>query len=194
LPKRRIKEEKPKKKLGKKELLVAPVAMGAATFVALVIIPIFAPPPDPTQVCLREHNMETFQLYPIIEVVVDGEPHLLPDDVGRQPRDGEECLRPIHTDETGNLVHIEYIRPIRFTLEHFMTIYNVSDTIDVVDNSSGTQVRYTLNLPDYDIEYSYFSEEGEFTRVAQLSDMPAFPQDNTMVSRIELTSRLFPLR
>jgi len=40
LPKRKIKEEKPKKRLGKKELLIAPVAMGAATLIALVVIPL----------------------------------------------------------------------------------------------------------------------------------------------------------
>ncbi|MFL6484182.1 MAG: hypothetical protein ACJ70Z_05655, partial [Nitrososphaera sp.] len=72
MPKRRIKEEKPKKKLGKKELLIAPIAVGAMTLISLVIIPTFAPPPSPTQVCLKAHNVESFQLYPRIQVVVDG--------------------------------------------------------------------------------------------------------------------------
>jgi hypothetical protein len=189
LPKRRIKEEKPKKKLGKKELLIAPIAMGAATLLALVIIPNFAPPPNPTQVCLREHNVESFQLYPRIEVVVDGKQMMLPDNVGRQPKDGQECLRPIHTDEVGNVVHIEYIRPIRFTLSDFMTIYNMSNAINVVDNSTGRDIVHTLNLTNYNIEYSYFSEAGEFTKVARPSDMPPFPQDNKLVARVDLTSK-----
>jgi hypothetical protein len=189
LPKRRIKEEKPKKKLGKKELLIAPIAMGAATLIALVIIPNFAPPPNPTQVCLREHNIESFQLYPRIEVVVDGKQQMLPDNVGRQPKDGQECLRPIHTDEIGNVVHIEYIRPIRFTLGDFMNIYNMSNTINVVGNSTGTDIVQTLNLTNYNIEYSYFSEAGEFTTVPRAADTPAFPQDNSMVARIKLTSK-----
>jgi hypothetical protein len=189
LPKRRIKEEKPKRKLGKKELLIAPVAMGAATLVALVIIPTFAPPPDPAQVCLKEgqHNIESFQLYPRIEVIVDGKQMMLPDNVGRQPRDGQDCIRPIHTDEVGNVVHIEYIRPIRFTLGDFMSIYNMSNAINVVDNSTGTV--QTLNLTNYNIGYSYFSEAGEFTKVAKPSDMPPFPQDNRLVARIDLTSK-----
>jgi hypothetical protein len=191
LPKRRIKEEKPKRKVGKKELLIAPVAMGAATLVALVIIPTFAPPPNPAQVCLKEgqHNIESFQLYPRIEVIVDGKQMMLPDNVGKQPKDGQECLRPIHTDEVGNVVHIEYVRPIRFTLGDFMSIYNMSNAINVVDNSTGTGVVQTLNLPNYNIEYSYFSEAGEFTEVARPSDMPPFPQDNKIVARVNLTSK-----
>jgi hypothetical protein len=189
LPKRRIKEEKPKKKLGKKELLIAPVAMGAMTLISLVIIPNFSPPPAPTEVCLKAHNVESFQLHPRIEVVVNGKQHTLPDNVGRQPKDGQECIRPLHTDEAGNVVHIEYIRPIRFTLADFMKIYNMSNTIDVVDNTTGTDVLQTLNLTNYNIEYSYFSEAGQFTKVARPSDMPPFPQDNKMVARIDLTSK-----
>jgi hypothetical protein len=189
LPKRKIKEEKPKKRLGKKEMLIVPVAMGGATLVALVIIPLFAPPPDPTQVCLKEHNIESFQLHPRVEVIVDGKQMLLPADVGKQPKDGNECLRPIHTDEVGSVVHIEYIRPIRFTLGDFIRIYNVTNTIGVVDSSSGSNVVQTLNLADYNIEYSYFSEAGEFTKVAKPSDTPPFPSDNKMVARIELVSK-----
>jgi hypothetical protein len=191
LPKRKIKEEKPKKKLGKKELLIAPIAMGAATLVALVIIPTFAPPPNPTEVCLKEgqHNIETFQLHPRIEVIVDDKQLMLPDNVGKQPKDGEQCMRPIHTDQVGNVVHIEYIRPIKFTLADFMRIYNMSNAINVVDNSTGAQVINTLNLTNYNVGYSYFSETGEFTKVAKPSDTPAFPQNNEMVARIELTSK-----
>jgi hypothetical protein len=189
LPKRKIKEEKPKKRLGKKEMLIVPIAMGGATLVALVIIPLFAPPPDPTTVCLKEHNIESFQLNPRIEVIVDGRPMLLPDDVGKEPKNGNDCLRPLHTDEVGNVIHIEYIRPIRFTLGEFMRIYNVTDTVTVVDNSTGTNVEQVLNLTNYNIEYSYFSEAGEFTKVAKPSDTPPFPSDNRMVARVELISK-----
>jgi hypothetical protein len=189
LPKRKIKEEKPKKRLGKKELLIAPIAMGAATLIALVIIPAFAPPPNPANVCLKAHNIETFQLHPQVQVVVDGKPMLLPDDVGKQLKNGNDCLRPIHTDEVGNVLHIEYIRPIRFTMADFANIYNVTNTVTVVDNSTGTSVEQTLNLTNYDIQYSYFSEEGEFTKVAKPSDVPPFPSNNEMVARMELTSK-----
>ena len=189
MPKRRIKEEKPKRKLGKKEMLIPIIAMGATTLVGVVIIPSFAPPPPPTEVCLKAHNTESFQLYPRIEVVVDGKQQMLPDNVGRQPKDDQECIRPLHTDEAGNVVHIEYIRPIRLTLGDFMKIYNMSNTINVVNNSTGTDIVQTLNLTNYNIEYSYFSEAGQFTKVARPSDMPPFPQDNKMVARIDLTSK-----
>jgi hypothetical protein len=189
LPKRKIKEEKPKKRLGKKEMLIVPIAMGGATLLALVIIPLVAPMPDPTQVCLKGHNIESFQLHPRVEVIVDGKQMLLPDNIGRQPRDGKECLRPVHTDEVGTVIHIEYIRPIRFTLGDFMRVYNNTNAINVVDNSTGTNVVRSLNLTDYDIEYSYFSEAGEFTKVAKASDTPPFPSDNKMVARIVLVSK-----
>lgn len=189
MPKRKIKEEKPKRKLGKKEMLIVPVAMGGATLVALVIIPLFAPPPDPTGVCLKAHNIESFQLHPMVQVVVDGRHMLLPADVGKEPKNGQDCLRPIHTDEEGNVVHIEYIRPIRFTLGDFMRIYNNTNMISVVDNSTGTNVEQALNLTGYNIEYSYFSEAGEFTEVASAFDTPPFPANNQMVARIELVSK-----
>ena len=113
----------------------------------------------------------------------------LPDTVGRQLKDGQQCMRPIRTDEVGNVVHIEYIRPIRLTLGNFMEVYNLTNTFTVVDNSTGTNVEKTLNFSDYNIKYSYYSEAGEFTHVPSPYDTPAFPKDNNMVARIELTSK-----
>lgn len=189
MPKRKIKETKPARRLGKKELLIAPVAMGAATLVALVIIPALAPPPDPTGVCLKAHNVESFQLNPQIEVLVDGKAMMLPDGVGKEPnKQGLDCLRPIHTDQVGNVVHIEYIRPIRFNMADFMRIYSPDNsTINIVDGSSGTNVTEKLTLADYNVEYSYFSED-RFVKVSP-SEFPAFPADNMMVARIELTRK-----
>jgi hypothetical protein len=199
LPKRKIKEEKPKKRLGKKELLIVPIAMGGATLLALVIIPTFAPPPDPTQVCLKEHNIETFQLFPTVEVLVDGQAKMLPDGVGKEPKNGQDCLRPLHTDEAGNQIHIEYIRPIRFTMGDLMKIYSFDgQTITVADNSTGATQEQTLDLDDYSVQYSYFSAEEpdcDNTRedpdcyVIQndLSVFPPFTKD--MLARIELISK-----
>jgi hypothetical protein len=114
---------------------------------------------------------------------------LLPADVGKEPKGGVDCLRPLHTDEEGNIIHIEYIRPIRFTLGDFMAIYNVTNTIRAVDNSTGTNVEQEFDLTAYNIEYSYFSEAGEFTKVASPFDTPPFPSDNKMVARIELVPK-----
>lgn len=190
MPKRKIKEAKPTRRLGKKELLIVPIAMGGATLVALVIIPALAPPPAPWSICLKGHDIETFQLYPRVEVIVDDKVKLLPDNVGKQPNKDKDCLRPIHTDAVGNVIHIEYIRPVRFTMDDFMKVYSYDNsTITVVDNSTGSNITETLTLADYNIEYSYYSEEGKFTVVAKPSEVPPFPADNMMVARMELTSK-----
>ncbi|AIC17125.1 hypothetical protein [Nitrososphaera viennensis] len=187
MPKRKIKEEKPKKRLGKKEMLIIPIIMGGATLVALLATQLF-PPPDPTEVCLKNHNVETFQLFPRVEVIVDGQTMQLPDNVGKQPKDGQECLRPIHTDKVGNEVHIEYIRPVRLSMADFMRVYSYDNsTITVVNNSTGTNVEQVITLNDYNIQYSYFSEKNEFTSVPDLKSMPAFT--NEMVVRAELTHK-----
>ncbi|AIF83171.1 hypothetical protein NTE_01098 [Candidatus Nitrososphaera evergladensis SR1] len=187
MPKRKIKEEKPKKRLGKKEMLIIPIIMGGATLVALLLTQLY-PPPPPWQVCLKNHNVETFQLFPRIEVMVDGQPMQLPDNVGHQPKDGQECLRPIHTDKVGNDVHIEYIRPVKLSMVDFMRIYSYDNrTITVVSNSTGSNVDQVLTLNDYNVQYSYFSEKNEFTKVPDIKDVPVFTKE--MVVRMELTHK-----
>ena len=188
MPKRKIKEEKPKKRLGRKEVLVIPIIMGGATLVALLVSQLF-PPPDPLTVCLKNHNVEQFQLYPRVEVTVDGKAMMLPDGIGKQPNaKGEDCLRPRHTDKVGNELHIEYIRPIKFTMADFMRIYAYNNsTITVVNNSTGANVDQVVNLHDYNIQYSYFSEKNEFTKVPTARDVPPFTKE--MVVRADLTHK-----
>jgi hypothetical protein len=187
MPKRKAKEEKPPKRLGKKEVLIPPIAMGASLLVALVIIPHFAPPPIPTKICLKSQNADQFSLYPLVQVFVDGKQNFLPAGVGNSTVNGKECLHVIHTDVAGSRIHIEYIRPIRLTMADFMKIYSPDNkTISVVDNSSGIPYTKTLSLANYDIHYSYYSEKGEFTKVNKLNDFPPFV--NNMVARIELSS------
>jgi hypothetical protein len=186
MPKRKVKEEKPRKRLGKKELLIPPAAMGISLLVTLVIIPQVAPPPLPLEVCLKGHNVDTFSIHPTVEVLVDGNLKQFPSGVGNETIDGKECLRPIHTDAQGNIVHIEYVRPIRLTLGDFMKIYSPDNmTISVMDNTSA--LSQNLNLKDYDIRYSYYSDDGKFTIVTNPFNVPPF-RDN-MVVRIELTSK-----
>ena len=188
MPKRKVKEEKPKKRLGKKELLIPPAAMGASLLVTLVIIPLFAPPPSPLDVCLKGHNVDSFSIHPRVEVMVDGELKSLPAGIGNDTVDGKECLRTIHTDTQGNTIHIEYVRPIRLTLGDFMNLYSTDNsTIRTIDNSTGPMSDRSLRLGDYDISYSYYSENNEFTHVKNASDVPPF-RDN-MLTRIELNSK-----
>jgi len=190
VPKRKIKEEKPRKKLGRKEVLIIPIIMGGATLAALLVSQLF-PPPDPFQVCLKNHDVETFQLFPRVEMVVDGKPMLLPDGIGKAPNDkGQDCIRPMHTDAVGNTVHIEYIRPIKFSMADFMRLltYGRSDkTVTLLDNSTGTPEPRMVNLDDYNIQYSYFSEKNEFTKVPSIKDVPPFSKE--MVVRAELTHK-----
>ncbi len=187
MPKRKVKEEKPPKRLGKKEVLIPPIAMGASLLVALVVIPHFAPPPIPTKICLKSQNADQFNLYPVVQVFVNGKQNFLPAGVGNSTVNGKECLHVIHTDGAGSRIHIEYIRPIRLTMADFMKIYSPDNkTIRLVDNSSGIPQTKNLSLLNYNIHYSYYSEKGEFTKVNRASDFPPFV--NNMVARIELSS------
>jgi hypothetical protein len=112
----------------------------------------------------------------------------MPDDVGKNSKDGKECLRVIRTDAVGDVLHIQYIRPIRLTIDDFMKIYSYDNrTISVIDNSTGTPKKEILTLKDFNIDYSYFSEKGEFTRVTKPSDIPPFTND--LVVRIQLRSK-----
>lgn len=187
MPKRKVKEDKPKKKLGKKQILLPPIAAGGATLIGLLIMH-FIPTPSVLGVCLRADSVNTFNVYSRIEIIVDGHTKLLPNDVGKQPKSGTECLRVIHTDKIGDLIHIQYVRPIRLTMQDFMKIYSYDNkTITVIDNSTRNMERQTLMLKNYNIQYSYFSEKGEFTMVGSPSKFPPFT--NNLLVRLELTSK-----
>jgi len=171
-------------------MLIAPIAIGASMLVTFIIIPTFVPPPHPTDVCLKALNKETFQLFPRIQIFVDGHQKWLPDNVGRLPLNGKDCVRSIRTDQVGDVVHVEYVRPIRLTLDDFMNVYtNHTSMITVVDNSTTPAQLQTLNLTNYNIKYSYYSEQGNFVYVGKPSETPAFPSDNKLVDRIELASK-----
>jgi hypothetical protein len=132
-----MKEEKPKKRISKKQILIPPIAIGAATLAGMLIMQLIPLPPV-WDVCLKAYIVDTFTVHPTVEVVVDGQPMLLPDYVGKEPKDGKECLRVIHTDELGNKVHIQYVRPVRLTMEDFLKVYSTDNkTITVFDNVTG---------------------------------------------------------
>lgn len=179
-----MKEEKPKKRVSKTQILIPPIAIGAATLAGLLIMQLIPPPPV-LDICLKAHNVDTFNVHPTVEVVVDGHPKLLPDDIGKQPKDGKECLKVIHTDEIGNKLHIQYVRPIRLTMGDFLKVYSTDNkTISVFDNTTGVPAEQLVNLGEYSPRYSYYSERAEFTSVQNASAMPPFTDD--MVVRYEL--------
>ncbi len=187
MPKRRFKPTKPTKKIGKKQLLLPPVMIGIATFAGIIIMQL-SPPPQVLGICLKAHNVETFNVYPIVQIFEDGKQKFLPEDVGKEIKDGKECIHIIHTDEVGDRLHIEYIRPIRLTIDDFMQLYSVDNkTITVINNETGSINKEIITLDNYDIQYSYFSEPNEYTQISNSTLMPPFTKD--MVVKIELKSK-----
>ena len=161
--------------------------VGAATLLGILIMH-FVPPPPILDVCLKKHSADTFNVYPRIKIIVDEQTKLLPDNVGKLLNNGRECLHVIHTDAIGDTLHIQYVRPVRLTVDDFMKIYSYDNrTISVIDNSTGIPKKQVLTVQDFNIEYSYFSERGEFTRVTKPSDVPPFTND--LVVRIHLISK-----
>ena len=187
MPKRRFKPTKPTKKIGKKQLLLPPVMIGVATFAGIIIMQL-SPPPQVLGICLKAHNVETFNVYPIVQIFEDGKQKFLPDGVGKEIKDGKECIHIIHTDEVGDRLHIEYIRPIRLTIDDFMQLYSVDNkTITVINNETGSINKEIIKLDNYDIQYSYFSENNEYTKISNSTLMPPFTKD--MLVKIELKSK-----
>ena len=173
MPKRRVKEEKQRKKISKKQILLPPIIVGAATLAGLLIMT-FIPAPSPINICLKGHNTDTFNVHSRIMIDVDGKGKLLPDNLGKQPKDGHECLRVIHSDGIGDEIHIQFVRPIRLTMSDFMKIYeHNNNTIEVIDNSTGLIKQEYVNLSNYKIDYSYYSD-GRFIPIENLTHSPAF--------------------
>ena len=186
MPKRRFKPAKPAKKIGKKQLLLPPVMIGVATLAGIIIMQL-SPPPPVLDICLKAHNVESFNIYPIVQIFENGKQKFLPEGVGKEFKEGKECLHIIHTDEVGDKIHIEYIRPIRLSINDFMEIYSVDNkTITVINNETGALQKEMLRLDNYDIQYSYFSENNEYTKISDPKLMPPFTKD--MVVRIDLRS------
>ena len=184
MPKRKIKEDKPRKKMGKKQILIPPIIVGIATLSGFVIM-YFFPAPSPVQVCLKSHS-DTFNIHSKIEVEIDGQKKLLPDSVGKS-KDGKECLRVIHTDKVGDQVHVQFVRPVRLTLDDFMKIYSPDNsTIQVVDNSTGKNVHQKITLAHYNVDFSYFSED-RFVKISNLTSSP--PLSDTFLGKISLVSK-----
>jgi hypothetical protein len=184
VPKRKIKEDKPRRKMGRKQILIPPIIVGIATLSGFVIMHFF-PAPSPIDVCLKSHN-DTFNVYSKIDLEIDGQTKLLTDNVGKS-KDGRECLRVIHTDKIGNEVHVQFVRPVRLTLGDFMKIYSPDNsTIQVVDNSTGQNVYQNITLADYNVDYSYFSED-RFVKISNLTSSP--PLSDTFLGRISLVSK-----
>jgi hypothetical protein len=185
-PKRKVKEDKPRRKMTRTHIILPPVIVGIATLGGFVIMH-FLPAPSPLNVCLKAHDVDTFNVHSRIEIDVDGKRKLLPGNVGLQEKQGKECLHVIHTDEIGNVIHIQFVRPIRLTMDDFMKVYAPDNkTITVVDNSTGKPIFENLTLSAYDVNYSYFSTAG-YTPITNLTQSPPFT--DTFSAKISIRSR-----
>ena len=186
MPKRRVKEEKPRKRMTRKQILIPPLIVGVATLGGLAIMH-FLPAPSPIHVCLKAHDVDTFNVHSRITLQVNGSDKLLPGDVGREQQNGKECIHVIHTDQIGDIVHVEFVRPIRLTLGDFMKIYSADNkTIAVIDNSSGIIKEENLTLSNYNINYSYYSG-GVFVPIRNLTLSPPF--SDSFLGRINMSSK-----
>lgn len=188
MPKRKIKGEVTKKKIGKKQLLILPMVIGASVLVGLGITHFF-PPPNISSVCLKSpHNMDSYNVYPRVQVFIDGKQYLLPDNIGRFIENGKACMRPIHTDSVGDMIHIQYIRPVQLSFPDLMKVYTINNkTLHVIDNSTGNLVNKTINLSNFNIVYSYYSDKNKFLKIENSTSFPSF--SNSFLGRINLTEK-----
>lgn len=188
MPKRKIKGEVHKKKIGKKQLLILPMVIGASVLIGFGITHFF-PPPNISSICLKSpHNLDSYNAYPRVQVFIDSKQYLLPDNIGRFVENGKPCMRPIHTDSVGDMIHIQYIRPVQLSFPDLMKVYSVNNkTLSVVDNSTGKLVNKTIDLDKFNIAYSYYSEKGKFLKIENSTAFPPF--SNSFLGRITLIEK-----
>ncbi len=185
MPSRKPRWTKPGKRISKKQLLIPPIIIGASTLFGFIVMQI-TPPPKILDICLKGHNVDTFNLYPHLQIFIDSVKKYLPNDVGKNIKDGNHCIHVIHTDQIGDMLHIEYIRPVRVTMDDFLKIYTPNNAISVIENSTGVAKKEIYNLTSYDIAYSYFSED-KFLSVSNLTQMPPF--SSNLLVKMELHSK-----
>jgi hypothetical protein len=52
-------------------------------------------PPQVFDICLKANNVETFNIYPVVQIFEDDKQKFLPEGVGKEIKDGKECLHRI---------------------------------------------------------------------------------------------------
>ncbi|MCS7141167.1 MAG: hypothetical protein NZ888_03150 [Candidatus Nitrosocaldus sp.] len=108
-----------KKRLTKWQLIMPVILLGVGTGVALIISQFISGKP-PLQQCITSEDL-SFKLHATLSVTIDGVPVEVPANIGRD----EDCIRPLHTKEDGN-VYVIYSRPIRFTLLDLLSLWGLS--------------------------------------------------------------------
>src|SRR5829696_6481835 len=67
MPKRKTKEEKPRKKVSRKQILIPPIAIGAATLAGLLIMQLIPPPPV-LGICLKLTTLTLLTFIPQLKL------------------------------------------------------------------------------------------------------------------------------
>jgi hypothetical protein len=187
VPKRKVKEATPRKKMSLKNIIILPAVILVAVLAGMIITHFF-PPPNVLSVCLKTKDADPYNVYPRVLLYIDNKQYLFPDTLGKTIEKGKECLHVIRADYVGNQLHVQYIRPIQLSMPDLMKIYsNNGNLINVVDNSTGKLLNKTINLLNYNTSYSYYSVQGNFTKLNNTEQMPPF--SNTFYGRIDLVSK-----
>ena len=159
---RRRTEEPKKKKLTKWNLIIPIILGGVGVGIAMVVNLAIAGPP-PLEQCIPSENMPIHH-HSKINATLNGEPFTIPANIGLTPG----CVKPLHTHATDGVIHMEFIKPVRFTLGNFIKLWGID-----------------LNQYDFKI-FAKDVKDPAFREVADYNVL--FLEDNTEI-KIELTSR-----
>lgn len=136
--------------------------LGALTLAGLVVFFIKAGTPAPfdvTQACLTS---ETYHVHAHLTIVINGEKQVVPKGVGII---SPTCIRPLHTHDTDNIIHIEFERPRNFTLGEFFRVWGVSFSRDRLGenrvDSTHTLAMTVNGQPNTDFENLVLSDKQE---------------------------------
>jgi len=161
---------KPRKKpVEKKKLtkfnLILPIALGGVGIGAALLINYVMAGPPPLQQCIPNENMP-YHSHAYLNVTLDGKPFTVPANIGIT----ESCVKPMHTHGTDGVIHMEFVKPSRWTLGDFINLWG-------------------LNLNKYDAKIFVKSVgDADFREISVNNINTLFLSDQIRI-KIELTSR-----
>jgi hypothetical protein len=163
MSKHRKRPEEKKKRLTKQQLIIAPILVGASVGIALIINIVIAGPP-PLEQCIPSEDMP-FHQHAYLNVTLNGEPFTVPANIGIT----SDCVKPLHTHEADGTIHVEFIKPTRFTLGIFVELWG-------------------LNLDQYDVKvFVKAADDADFREFTD--NIKGLVMSDQMRIKMELTSR-----
>ncbi len=102
---------------------------------------------DPLEDCIQ-HIRLGMHNHVLLTMTVDGQPLRLPSNMAVSA----QCMRPIHTHEDANVIHIEHLEPLDFTLGDF---FKVAEMWGDFDPLTGKRVvRAVIDGQPYEGDYA----------------------------------------